>query len=272
MTRPTAWSLRVDAPRTGAENMALDHTLARELPAGRGWVRLYRWSRPTLSLGRNEPARHVLDRAALRRDGIDVVRRPTGGRAVLHDHELTYAVVAPIRALGGVRAGYALLNRGLAEGLALLGVRATPAPEGAAGPLDAGACFRGAARGEVVAAGRKLVGSAQVRIGDVLLQHGSILISDDQWRLARYRRAGGTEPEEEGRPEDPLPATLEDLLGREVGPGEVAEAVGRGFRRVLPGDWRGAATRGSLEGGDVPFRPAPDLLDHYRSPEWSWRR
>ena len=272
MTPPPAWSLRVHPARPGAENMALDHTLARELPAGRGWVRLYRWSRPTLSLGRNEPARGILDRGALARDGIDLVRRPTGGRSVLHDHELTYAVVAPIRALGGVRAAYALLNRALAEGLALLGVGAAPAVDGAPGPLDAGACFRGAASGEVVVDGRKLVGSAQVRIGDVLLQHGSILISDDQWRLGRYRRAGGTSSDDEGGPEDPPPATLEGLLGREVAPAEVAEAVERGFRRVVPGDWRGASGRGSLEGGDIPFLPAPDLLDRYRSSDWSWRR
>ncbi len=272
MTRSLAWALRVDPARTGAENMALDHTLARELPRDRGWVRLYRWSRPTLSLGRNEPAREVLDRGALDRDGIGLVRRPTGGRSVLHDHELTYAVVAPIRALGGVREAYTLLNRALAEGLALLGVRAAPAAEGPAGPLDAGPCFGGAARGEVVAAGRKLVGSAQVRFGDVLLQHGSILISDDQWRLSRYRRAAGRGSEGDGRREDPPPATLRGLLGREVGPAEVADAVGRGFGQVLPGDWRGASTRGSLEEGDIPFLPAPDLLDHYRSWDWSWRR
>ena len=263
MIRAPTWSVRLDEALSGAENMALDHTLARDLPGDRGWIRLYRWSAPTLSLGRNEPALGVVDAAALQEDGVDLVRRPTGGRSVLHDHELTYAVVAPIRALGGVRATYALINRALAEGLAHLGIPAVQADDGPVEGLDAGPCFRGAAPGEVVARGRKLVGSAQVRIGDALLQHGSILLRNDQWRISRYLTRN---PQQ-----DPRPATVEELLGRSVAPEEVAQAVRLAFQAVLPGDWRRAPAVGSLERGDR-SSPAPDLLERYRSHEWSWRR
>ena len=84
--------------------MAWDHTLALWCGPDRAVLRLYSWDRPTLSLGRNEPAAQLYSRDALRNRGVGVVRRPTGGRAVLHHRELTYAVCAPIRALGGVRA------------------------------------------------------------------------------------------------------------------------------------------------------------------------
>ena len=96
------WRVLIDPPMAGLENMARDHALAEELEAGHAVLRLYRWDRPTVSLGRNEPGKcYDTDRA--RECGIPFVRRPTGGRAVLHSDELTYAVVAPLRALGGLR-------------------------------------------------------------------------------------------------------------------------------------------------------------------------
>ncbi|MEJ2539040.1 MAG: hypothetical protein P8188_03480 [Gemmatimonadota bacterium] len=288
MTDPVAWSVWIDGPRSGAENMAWDHTLALALPENRGVLRLYRWIRPTLSLGRNEPARDVFDPGRLQAAGIDLVRRPTGGRSVLHHHELTYAVVAPIRALGGVRAAYALVNHGLAAGLAAWGVEVGLARGEAALKPDAGACFQGPANGEVVAGGRKLVGSAQVRVGGVLLQHGSILLRDDQARIATFRRADGTPsgPPTPGAcaPRDRSPETneagvgvraaaaLEDLLGRSVAPGEVAASVIQGLQGALPGNWRPVTAGHSLEEVDLPAAPAPELLERYRSPDWSWRR
>src|SRR5438874_10713974 len=81
--------------------MAVDEALLDESDrTGGAFLRLYRFSPPCLSLGRNEPARARYDRAAITRLGITVVRRPTGGRAVWHEHEVTYAVAAPLAALG----------------------------------------------------------------------------------------------------------------------------------------------------------------------------
>ena len=252
--------------------MAWDHTLARALPAGRGVVRLYRWIRPTLSFGRNEPAREAFDPDRVAARGVDVVRRPTGGRAVLHDQEVTYAVVAPIRSLGGARAVYRKVNQGLVEGLAELGASVALAGPGPALPPDAGPCFQEAAEGEVVAGARKLVGSAQVRVGTAVLQHGSILLGDGQGRIEALKRAGSeTDPGPGGS--DPVDAGgLRGLLGRDVTPGEVVAAVSAGLRRVLGGDWRPTRAGASLEETDLPSDPEPELLARYRSPEWSWRR
>jgi lipoate-protein ligase A len=164
--------------------MALDHALAETLSPRAGVIRFYSWSAPTVSFGRNEPSRGRYDLEAAAREGIEFVRRPTGGRAVLHADEITYSVVAPVHALGGVRAAYARINQGLVAGLARLGVPAQVCTEGVTVGPHAGPCFRAPVPGEVVLRGRKLIGSAQARFGDQMLQHGSIILSGDQGALA----------------------------------------------------------------------------------------
>jgi lipoate-protein ligase A len=170
-------------PAPGAWNMALDEALAASVRAGAPPVlRLYRWAPACLSLGRHQPARGRYDQAALRERGLDVVRRPTGGRAVLHDRELTYSVAVPDGVLGTPREAYAAVNRALVAGLRLLGVPARLQPTtGRRAPVPSLApCFQEPVEGEVVAAGRKLVGSAQRRDRGVILQHGSLLLENDQ--------------------------------------------------------------------------------------------
>src|SRR3989442_10766116 len=158
--------------RSGAENMALDQWLLEQaVQSGAAFLRLYRWDPPCLSLGRNEPAARRYDRAAIERLGLDVVRRPTGGRAVWHQHEVTYAVAAPVGALGSLRESYRRIHEWLAAGLRALGVEATPAPNGPTVPLrpsgsplgsdGPGACLARPPGGQIVVGGRKLVGAAQ---------------------------------------------------------------------------------------------------------------
>src|SRR5512142_3215722 len=118
------------APRPGAENMAIDRAVAASVEAGgRPALRFYYWDPPCLSLGRNQPARGVYDAAAAAARGIDIVRRPTGGRAVLHDRELTYGVAVRVGELGSPRETYAAVNRALVAGLRRLGVPALVVPE-----------------------------------------------------------------------------------------------------------------------------------------------
>ena len=177
-------------PRRGADNMAIDRALVEGVEAGGPpTLRLYYWDPPCLSLGRNQLAAGIYDEAAAAARGIDIVRRPTGGRAVLHDREVTYSVVVPVGVLGSPRATYAAINRALVAGLRRLGVVGELQGEGEGEGEGTGAeatalgpnpCFDGAAPGEVVAEGRKLIGSAQRREGSVLLQHGSLLLDGDQ--------------------------------------------------------------------------------------------
>jgi len=249
------WRLILDGAADGPRNMALDHALALALPPGEGVVRIYGWHPPTISFGRNEPARGRYDPAAARRAGISFVRRPTGGRAVLHDAEVTYAVVAPVRAFGSLRAAYRTINRGLIAGLRSLGAPVAEALEGPSLPPDAGPCFRAPAPGEVTAAGRKLVGSAQARIGTHLLQHGSLILRGDQSRLARL--AGAVEDDEQ-------PAALEALIGA-VPLERVIDGVAQGLRLALGGPWTEAGYH------TAETQAAGRLCEKYRSDAWTWR-
>ncbi|HXM53387.1 MAG TPA: lipoate--protein ligase family protein [Candidatus Binatus sp.] len=177
-----AWRLLVDAPAGGAWNMAVDEVLLDGVAAGAAapTLRFYGWSPACLSLGYFQPF-DVVDLEGCRALGVDVVRRPTGGRAILHDCELTYSVALPASVLGhdsGVLPSYYRLSLALQDGLRRLGVPATLAPQSAAsGPPEHGpVCFDRPSAHEILLHGRKLVGSAQMRRGGGLLQHGSILI------------------------------------------------------------------------------------------------
>src|SRR6266513_6197601 len=224
--RPSAptvtWHLLVQPNgRPGAENMALDQGLLEEADrTGRAFLRLYRFDPPCLSLGRNEPAAARYDPAALAERRLDVVRRPTGGRAVWHEHEVTYAVAAPIALFGSLRIAYHAIHATLVVALRSLGVDATialshPAPSSTI-LRHPGSCFSTAAPGEVLVGGRKLVGSAQVRKGGAFLQHGSILLAGSQQVIAAVSRtpqAASTE------------TTLAAVLGRIVTFDEVTDAI-----------------------------------------------
>jgi len=258
---PLSWRVLVDPPQDGAENMARDEALASDLEDGHGVLRLYSWARPTISFGRNEPARIRWQEARDRGDvDLATVRRPTGGRAVLHDAEVTYAVIIPQRALGGPRSAYVSINRALAAGLQSLGAEVSVVDASiAAAPLppDAGPCFQTPVAGELVARGRKLVGSAQARIGATLLQHGSIILSGDQGALSQLDPTAA--------PVD-RPATLEELIGP-IGFDDVVEAVVGASVEVFGGSWE----RSSWSPAEV--RAVARLrAERYDLEEWTFRR
>ncbi len=207
-TTETQAALRVDTWRLlagfglpGPLNMAIDEALLESVIAGGvPVVRFYTWHPATLSLGTNQPMGEI-DRAACEARGFGVVRRLTGGRAVLHQHELTYSVIArenDPRVSGGVVESYRKISAALVGGLEALGASVSLAPpnkallramsarravmlDDADGAMeDSGAvCFDAASAYELTAGGKKLVGSAQARRGGALLQHGSILLDID---------------------------------------------------------------------------------------------
>lgn len=260
----------------GARNMAVDQALLASVQeGGPATLRLYCWNPPCLSLGRNQHAAGLydLDRAAA--SGIDIVRRPTGGLAVLHDLELTYCVLAPVALLGGARAAYTSINRALVEGLSALGVPAGLAGGGPARrPLADAAdpCFERPAAGEVVAAGRKLVGSAQRCERGALLQHGSILLDGTQSAVATLLAgaSAGTDGDLDAPPGSTISAssgavTLRELLGRDVQPDELIAPLLSGFARVF-----GIRLAPDTINRDERVR-ADGLEGHYRAASWTWR-
>jgi lipoate-protein ligase A len=179
----------LDHPPDAAGQMAADVALLDAVAAGgTPALRLYRWAPPALSLGRFQTDADV-DVEACSRHGVEVVRRPTGGRALLHGGDVTYAVAfpRPPGAAGGVDALYEWVATGLIAGLACLGVAAAVARhEGPAGPV----CFAGQQGADLRVGDRKLCGSAQVRRGGGVLQHGSVLthrLPFDELDLVRPR-------------------------------------------------------------------------------------
>jgi len=225
------WRLVIDGPVEGATNMALDRAVLMARAAGGSppTLRLYRWEVPTVTLGRFQPLEQV-DLEACARRGFDVVRRPTGGRGVLHDEELTYSVVAGVAdgVPRGTAASYRHLSRALAEAYRSLGVPAeiTARQRGAKG---AGACYLHATQADLSLGAAKLSGSAQVWKGDAVLQHGSFVFSRDVAAEAEVFRLDdaavvaltqGTQ-------------TLDGALGRRPPLDEVARAVVQAFERAL---------------------------------------
>ena len=178
----------IDGSATGAENMARDVRLAEAVARGEHppTLRLYGWAPPAVSIGHHQTPETACDPAACAAAGWDVVRRPTGGRAVLHaSDEVTYAVALPLTlAPEGVLSSYAWIADALLAAYRLLGVPAELA-RGRGLEDRSGACFDAPARSELVVAGRKVTGSAQVRRGGYLLQHGSLPLHFDAVLHAR---------------------------------------------------------------------------------------
>ena len=247
-------------PHPGSHNMATDFSLLDLADQeGVSFLRLYRWSPFCLSFGRHEPALRRYDREAITERGLDTVRRPTGGRAVWHARELTYAVAAPIAHFGSMAAAYRVIHEMLADAIRLLGGDATLAmAPGRMGRLEAGACFAQPAGGEVLVRGHKVVGSAQLRQGEAFLQHGSLLLEDGQALVSEFLRLTATS--EAGCP-------LVELMGRAISFEEAADAVGEAatgrWGTPLPAD--SAVVEAIRERTDR-HRPL------FESDRWTWRR
>jgi lipoyl(octanoyl) transferase len=234
--------------------MAIDTVLLERAEAGERWLRLYAWE-PCLSFGRHEPAERRYVAEEIRARGLTAVRRPTGGRAVWHEAELTYAVAAPSEHAGALREAYSEIHQMLCQALRALGADAELAPARRAAPIDAGACFASAAGGEVLVGGRKVIGSAQLRQGGALLQHGSLLLEGDQGIVAALSR---------GRSASDRSLALSAALGRPVGWHETAAAIEKAARRrwgVQPAPADGVA--GILD-------RAGTHAERYRSDAWTW--
>lgn len=236
----TEWRLIVDdEPRSGAWNMALDEAIMNAVGAGDApsTLRFYQWAPSCLSLGKRQPISGV-SLARCHDDGVDVVRRATGGWAILHTDELTYSIATrpdDPRAEGAILDAYRKLSTGLIAGLHLLDVPAVMNPVDPIGVHNlSAACFEVPSAYEITAGARKLIGSAQTRPQGRVLQHGSLPLRGDIARVVRYLWFA-TEDDRAALAEHlrERATTLSTLLGREVTFGEVADAMARGFAAAL---------------------------------------
>jgi len=266
------WRLIVDGEADGAANMAVDQAILEAVieRASPPTLRLYAWSPPCLSLGRNQPLSDV-DSTACRAAGVDVVRRPTGGRSILHTDELTYSVAllqADPRSEGGIVEGYRRLSEGLLAGLHTMEVPAVQAvgkrkPEA---ELTA-VCFETPADYEITVAGRKLVGSAQWRARGGVLQHGSLPLRGDLTRIVQFLALSDDERKAQQNSLCLQAITLEEALGVAPSFKQVAQALAAGFGKVL---------NLTLVPGELTHREraqAADLRSQvYAATEWTTRR
>ncbi len=272
------WRLLIETePRSGAANMALDQAIALACAAGESLptLRFYRWQPPAVSLGRHQALADV-DPAAIAAYGYDLVRRTTGGRAILHIDELTYAVAAPVtepRVAGGVMDAYLRLSNALVAGLQEIGVMADQAgADVRVGPDVSAACFEVPSAYEITVQGRKLMGSAQSRRAKYVLQHGSLPLRGDITRLIDVLVLQTAARDLLRRQLTEHACTLATALGvaddaPEIGFEQVAQAMVQGFATMLNLSFkRTAPTSQELQ------TAARLIREQYANPTWTESR
>jgi lipoate-protein ligase A len=263
------WRLLITPPLSGAENMAIDQALMELYPnSGRPTLRCYQWAPACVSVGLGQRLARDVNQAACMALGIDIVRRPTGGRAILHDQEVTYALVLavdhPLVNASLIVQSYRAISGALCAGLTRLGIVPELAPRQSARTAKSAACFDQPGDYEITLGGRKLVGSAQARQHGVLLQHGSILRHADVGQLAAVLRLP---PALAGSALAQRLVALNEVLGVVPSFETVVAALVGGFEQT----WGIALVPESLTPAEQ--QRATELVhDKYGQPSWTARR
>ncbi|MCZ6636190.1 MAG: biotin/lipoate A/B protein ligase family protein [bacterium] len=225
-------------------NMAADEAVVRSVEKGDSspTFRVYGWKPPAVSFGYAQRVRREIDPQACQDKGIDIVRRPTGGRAVLHWNELTYSVLcrADDPLLGGtIQEAYRKISTCLVAGIQHLGIDAQFEPRRQTIPSPRGKdltlpCFSSTAQYEIILNGRKLLGSAQKRFGPMLLQHGSLLLGPEHKQIVDLIPAKKETLKTRFRTElETHTTSLYEVLNRPVSFKEIATALRRGLLETL---------------------------------------
>lgn len=201
-------------------------------------LRFYQWDPPAVSLGYFQ-RRHSIDLTACKAMGLDVVKRPTGGHAVLHEHDLTYSVIAgsaegiPVK----LADAYALLGDGLVNGFRLLGMETVRAGDNLFAP-ETDICFMRFAVGDILHNGKKFVGSALTLKGSSMLQHGSLVLDSQHERWANLLDLKGCSPEELNHHLESRTTSLEEISGLRISPNEVKTALSSGLAITLNAEFQ----------------------------------
>lgn len=252
------WRLIRSGHMAAAVNMAIDEAILRSVADGKvpPTLRFYGWDPPAISVGYFQNVNKEVDTAACKSVGVDVVRRPTGGRAVLHDVEVTYSLVVPEEnpiIPKGITESYRAISEGMVHGFVGLGLDAKMVSlrnrqNGESPPMssryqvtidapqrsNSAACFDAPSWYEVTVDGKKVVGSAQVRRDGVLLQHGSIPLELQADKLFTCLRFPTPDVRERAKAIFCAKATsIRSALGRPISFMEVSDAVISGLQEVL---------------------------------------
>ncbi|MBN1991440.1 MAG: lipoate--protein ligase family protein [Anaerolineae bacterium] len=241
---PATWRLLVTAPLDGATNMAVDEAILYALAEGQGLptLRFFQWEPPCLSLGYNQHWRDV-NEATCQRLGYTWTRRPTGGKAILHTDEVTYSLIIPQadpRIQGGIIESYRVLSLGLLCGLEKLGIQAEQAARdevraqrkairAGGGPV----CFDTPSHYEITWGGKKLIGSAQLRRKQIVLQHGTLPLHGNLNRILNALALSDEEYAQQSRLLPQRATTLERVLDKTLSFEEVVAALAEGFAEQL---------------------------------------
>jgi lipoate-protein ligase A len=255
-----SWCLLLETePRRAAENMALDEYLFRLChESKRGFFRIYAWERPTFSTGVSQKADKALDLDFIKANGCDYVRRITGGKTVLHDHEITYSVASSEDLFfkeHDLHQSYMLISRVLVQALLSLGVEAALS-KGSPSELSRShnPCFSFPTPNEIEVNGKKIIGSAQKRDKQALLQHGSIPLT---MNYGLYASGANYSPDLLAR----SMTTWSDISGRSRQ--ELTSALVESFRSFIGTDF----CRMDLEQGDQ--QQLAILTEKYSSDAWN---
>jgi lipoate-protein ligase A len=232
------WRLLITTASSGARNMAIDEALLESVGKNLSLpcLRLYAWEPPCLSIGYAQPSSDI-DVGRLSRLGWEWVRRPTGGRAILHTDELTYSVIAPVsepRVRGSVLESYQRLSQALLVALNKLNIPAHANPLTPASKVMAPVCFEVPSNYEIVVQEKKLMGSAQARRKQVVLQHGTLPLWGDLTRITQ----GLVYSTEQKRQDAAVrllshATTAEEILGYKLDMQAVYQAFVSGFQSAL---------------------------------------
>lgn len=279
----TSWRFIRSGACSPAENMAVDEAILIAVSEGKAMptVRFYGWNPPTLSIGYFQKAQAEINFDALREEGLGFVRRPTGGRAVLHDRELTYSIIVPENYPGiprSVTEAYRVLSEGLLLGFRGLGLDAqmvqlvSDEEKQKYESLGSAACFDSPSWYELVVEGRKVAGSAQTRQKDVALQHGSILLDMDVEQLFRVLKFSNDRLRDRLKAQFTQRAVaINELLGLQQKPPVSLEQVEAAFRdgiaRAMDIEWEIAEL--SAYEREVAERL---VAEKYGNEEWNLRR
>ena len=236
------WRWVIDGQRPAEKNMAIDSELLHNCEKGRDspTLRLYGWSEPSITVGYSQTIEDELDLARCRELGIPVVRRPTGGRALLHHRELTYAVVAPVSLAPfhrGLKETFAAISEALLEGLKGLGIQGeVNTCKQPSESVRSPACFASLNHCEITVDGKKLIGSAQKRTSKAFLQHGSLIFDADHDLFVSLLKFSNENERKATRQRlKQSTTTLNQINDREFTFEEVSTVLQEGFRKTLGG-------------------------------------